>query len=323
MWGASKVSQTLYKVESALYQGLNENFTGGTNIFVPNDSAVVFTSFDGQPADWYRSNSLQEGGKGTPSFTFKKSFNDYAPMQIRNYTGYGQNATKTKIDYIYGKASATGKTLVVGASGMNMMSMANGYYFRTEDSASTGDIGKCYADNKTANTYKSNSSYGTYMMYGNDFTHSTHGAVQAYEMVLDNPGEMYIDYVVLPIFGYPKDETATIDKMIPEGKKVTLKLYPLSAISKNADGKYSYTKESTPIATMTADASAYTQDATKGYSYRGTLKFELDEPILMTKSFVARLTWDDGCNFGLITDYYNLQNYTTWYIFKDGKYYLW
>lgn len=321
MWGATTY-KTFYKVQGALYQGLNEDFAGGKNIFVPNDSAVVFTSFDGKPADWYRSNKIQEGGEKTPSFTFQKGFGDYAPIQIREYSGYGKNANQTKINYIYGKAAYNGTTLVVGASGMNMMSMANGYCYGADDSTKTSNIGLVYTDNKTASCFSSKT-HGTYMRYGTDLTHTTHGSVQAYEMILDNPGEMYIDYVVLPIFGYPKDNTATIDKMIPDNKKVTLKLYPLSTISKDADGKYSYTKKSTPVSTKTVDAGAYTQDTTKNYGYRGTLKFKLDEPVLMTTSFVARLTWDEGCNFGLITDAYNLQNYTTWYIFNDGKYYLW
>lgn len=310
MWGDSYA--TFYRIKGALYQGLNNEYKTDKKLFVPNGGSVTFTTTDTTNADWYSNDKLKK--EGVPSFTTSAlSDASYYNYQIKNYSGY--EAQNPKIDYIYGTTSSR---ITAGSGTMYMMSMASSYCVCTE-ATNTENIGKYYVDNRTATCYSSNTSYGTYMKYGTDFTHSTRGAVEAYEMILDNPGEMYIDYVLLPIFGYPKKDATTIANMIPEGKKITLELYPCT-LTLDEHGVYNHKKGDAPLATITATAEDFTQG---DKSYNGLVKFTLENPLLITTDFVARLTWEDGCQFGLITDSKNLQNYTTWYIFNGNKYYMW
>ncbi len=313
MWGATTYA-TFYKVQGALYQGINVDFTTNKNMFAPNGASVTYTTFDGQPADWYSNGNPKKSGS---SFYTASNLADgnYYKYQITNYTGY--DAQDPKIDYIYGTSSSD-YLLRAGSGTMYMMSMANAYCVCTE-STTASNVGKYYVDNKSMLTLTSTdaATYETSMKYGTNFSYAKNGGlIFAYEMLVDNPGEMYIDYIVLPIFGYPKTDATTIAKMIPEGKKLTLTLYPIDLTLGN-DGIYTYTRKTPSITTVTATAENFKQG---DKVYDGTVMFDLkDKPVLISGDFVARLTWDEGCDFGLITDDNNLQNFTTFYLWKDDK----
>lgn len=293
---AATTYATYYKVSGGLYEGMAADCKVGRNIVVPFGGTLTFTTFDGADGTWMYNTTSKGTGPSTTMSGLKMATN-YYPITLSGYTN-------AQYDYVYGNGSSR---IQSAPADPLMLSMCSSYCQSSE--------GGYAVDCKTAATWSTSDTYGTNIKYGTKITHKTYGAVQAYEMVVDNPDVMYMDYAVLGIFGYPKTSATTIANMIPEGKSVTLELYPATLTL--TDGVYSYTKtSSTPIVTSTATASNFTADGSN--SYRGALKFAFSEPISISGDYVARLTWDDGCDFGLLTDAYNRQNYTTFYCF-DGK----
>lgn len=269
----------------------------GRNLLLPYGGSLTFSTADGKDGTW-KQNTTSKGTSPSVVINNLKLATNYYPITVSSFTG-------AKYDYVYGNTSSR---ICSAPSDMKMMSMCSAFA-QNDD---TG--GYLSAENKSKPTVSA-ASYGTNMKYGTQFSHSTYGPVKAFEMIVDNPDVMYIDYAVLGIFGYPlEDATTTIADMIPSGKTVTLELFPVTLTL--SSGKYNYTKTSTtPIVTATATADDFTADSK---SYYGALKFDFEGAVPIDGDYVGRITWDDGCNFGLETDLYSLQKYSTFYCF-EGK----